>query len=39
VAVAAPETGLEEQEVAKICDIVTTQSGYSPSELKIIEVK
>ena len=39
VAVAAPEEGLEAQEVAQICDIVTTQSDYAPSELKIIEVK
>lgn len=39
VAVAAPEDGLEADAVAQICDIVTTQSDYSPSELKIIEVK
>lgn len=39
VAVAAPEEGLEASAVAQICDIVTTQSEYSPSELKIIEVK
>ena len=39
VAVAAPETGLEPESVAQICDIVTTQSSYTPSELKIIEVK
>ena len=39
VAVAAPEEGLQAQEVAQICDIVTTQSGLTPSELKIIEVK
>lgn len=39
VAVAAPETGLEPDAVAQICDIVTTQSDYTPSELKIIEVK
>lgn len=39
VAVAAPEEGLQAQEVAQICDIVTTQSDYTPSELKIIEVK
>ncbi len=39
VAVAAPEEGLEADAVAQICDIVTTQSGYSPSDLKIIEVK
>lgn len=39
VAVAAPEEGLQAQEVAQICDIVTTQSGLTPSELKIIEVR
>lgn len=39
VAVAAPETGLEADAVAQICDIVTTQSDYTPSDLKIIEVK
>lgn len=39
VAVAAPAEGLTEESVAQICDIVTTQSSYTPSELKIIEVK
>ena len=39
VAVAAPEEGLGADAVAQICDIVTTQSDYSPSDLKIIEVK
>ena len=39
VAVAAPEDGLTAEAVAQICDIVTTQSEYTPSELKIIEVK
>lgn len=39
VAVAAPEGGLEADAVAQICDIVVSQSEYSPSELKIIEVK
>lgn len=39
VAVAAPEEGLESDAVAQICDIVTTQSDYTPSDLKIIEVK
>lgn len=39
VAVAAPEGGLEAEAVAQICDIVVTQSDYTPSELKIIEVK
>lgn len=39
VAVAAPEEGLSAEAVAQICDIVTTQSDYTPSELKIIEVK
>jgi stage III sporulation protein AH len=39
VAVAAPEEGLSTESVAQICDIVVTQSDYSPSQLKIIEVK
>lgn len=39
VAVAAPEEGLEADAVAQICDIVTTQSDYTPSDVKIIEVK
>lgn len=39
VAVAAPEEGLAAEAVAQICDIVTTQSDYTPSDLKIIEVK
>ena len=39
VAVAAPEEGLNTEAVAQICDIVTTQSEYTPSQLKIIEVK
>lgn len=39
VAVAAPEEGLEAEAVAQICDIVTTQSDYTPSDLKIIEVR
>lgn len=39
VAVAAPAEGLSSEAVAQICDIVTTQSDYTPSELKIIEVK
>ena len=39
VAVAAPEEGLNAEAVAQICDIVTTQSDYTPSQLKIIEVK
>ena len=38
VAVAAPEEGLTAESVAQICDIVTTQSDYTPSQLKIIEV-
>lgn len=39
VAVAAPEEGLTSEAVAQICDIVTTQSDYTASQLKIIEVK
>lgn len=39
VAVAAPEEGLSTEAVAQICDIVVTQSDYTPSQLKIIEVR
>ncbi len=39
VAVAAPAEGLSSESVAQICDIVTTQSDYTLSQLKIIEVK
>ena len=39
VAVAAPAEGLNTEAVAQICDIVTTQSDYTPSQLKIIEVR
>jgi len=39
VAVAAPAEGLTAESVAQICDIVTTQSDYTPSQLKIIEVR
>ena len=39
VAVAAPAEGLDTESVAQICDIVTTQSDYTPSQLKIIEVR
>ena len=39
VAVAAPAEGLTTESVAQICDIVTTQSDYTPSQIKIIEVR
>ena len=39
VAVAVPAEGLDTESVAQICDIVTTQSDYTPSQLKIIEVR
>ncbi len=39
VAVSAPEAGLTETDVALISDIVTTQSGISLSDVRIIQVK
>jgi len=38
VAVAAPENGLEATDVAVISDIVTSQTEYDLSEVRIIEV-
>ncbi|NLT39408.1 MAG: SpoIIIAH-like family protein [Clostridiales bacterium] len=38
VIVAAPEEGLSTEDVAKITDIATSESGYSAAVLKIIEV-
>lgn len=38
VAVAAPEGGLQEEDVAVIADIVMSQSGYGLSEIRIVEV-
>ena len=38
VAVAAPEGGLQEEDVAVIADIVMSQSGYGLSDIRIVEV-
>lgn len=38
LAVASPENGLTDQDVAKLTDIVTSETEYSPTMLKIIEV-
>ena len=39
VAVAAPEEGLQQSDVASISDIVTSQTEYPLSNVRIIEVK
>ena len=39
VAVSAPEDGLDAASVAQIADIVTSQSDYSVSYIRVIEVK
>lgn len=39
IAVAAPEEGLQQTDIAKISDIVTSESDYSLANLKVIEVK
>lgn len=39
VAVSAPEDGLSDADIALISDIVTSQTEYALSELRIIEVK
>ena len=39
VAVAAPEGGLQETDVALIADIVITQSGQSYDQIRVVEVK
>lgn len=38
VAVAAPEGGLQEEDVAVIADIVMSQSSYTLSDIRIVEV-
>jgi len=38
VAVSAPETGLNEETVATIADIVLTQSDYQLSDIRVVEV-
>ena len=39
VAVAAPEGGLQQVDVAVIADIVVTQSGYTMDQIYVVEVK
>ena len=39
VAVAAPEGGLQQPDVAVISDIVVTQSGYTMDKIYVVEVK
>ena len=39
VAVAAPEGGLQQEDVAVIADIVMTQSDYSLEDIRIVEVQ
>ena len=39
VAVPAPQEGLSEEAVARITDIILTETGYEASQLNIIEVK
>lgn len=38
VAVPAPKDGLDEASVAKITETVTTETEYTPSQLKVIEI-
>lgn len=38
VAVPAPASGLEEKDVARITDAVTTNSEYTPAQINVIEV-
>ncbi len=38
LAVASPESGLTQQDVAKLTDIVTSETDYTAASLKIIEV-
>jgi hypothetical protein len=39
VAVAAPEGGLKQEGVAVIADIVMSQSAYTLSDIRIVEVQ
>lgn len=39
VAVAAPEGGLQQEDVAVIADIVMTQSGFGFSDIRVVEVQ
>ena len=39
VAVAAPEGGMQEQDVAVIADIVLTQSDFTLDDIRVVEVQ
>ena len=39
VAVATPENGLQQPDVAVIADIVLTQSDYTMDQIHVVEVK
>ena len=39
VAVPAPADGLSEASVARITDTITSETEYTPSQIKIIEVR
>lgn len=39
VAVAAPEGGMQQQDVAVIADIVITQTGFTMEEIRVVEVQ
>jgi stage III sporulation protein AH len=39
VAVASPEGGLQQSDVAVIADIVMTQSDYSVEDIRVVEVQ
>jgi hypothetical protein len=39
VAVAAPEQGLQQTDVAVITDIILTQSDYDVEDIRIVEVQ
>ena len=39
IAVSAPETGLKDEDVAVIADIVTTQTDFEIADIRVIEVK
>ena len=38
VAVASPEGGLQQEDVAVIADIVLTQSAYTMEDIRVVEV-
>lgn len=39
VAVPAPEEGLSDADVARLTETITTETGYSPTQIRIVEVK